>query len=104
MSILILLTLAIFQISIDFSWKKLHYYPIAIKCIWICNALNDSPNQVCIPNETEGLNIHVFNMIAGKNESKMLTKNTSSKCKCKFYGRKCSSYQKWNSSNCWCKC
>ena len=34
------------------------------------------------------LNIHVSNMITGKNESKILTKHVLCKCKCKFDGRK----------------
>ena len=34
------------------------------------------------PNKTEDLNIHVLNMITGKNESKILTKDISSECKC----------------------
>ena len=39
----------------------------------------------------QDLNIHVFNMMAEKNESKILTKDISCKCKCKFDGRKCKS-------------
>ena len=35
-------------------------------------------------------------MITLKNESKILTKNISRECKCKFDGRKCNSNQKWN--------
>ena len=37
--------------------------------------------NVCVPNKTEDLNIHVFNMITEKNESKFLTKDISCKCK-----------------------
>ena len=33
-----------------------------------------------------------FNMVTGKNASKNLTKDLSSKCKCKYVGRKCN----WN--------
>ena len=33
------------------------------------------------------LNIHVFSMITGKNESKILTKDTSCDCKCRFDGK-----------------
>ena len=33
-------------------------------------------------------------MIIGQNESKILTKDKSCKCKCKFDGRKCNSNQK----------
>ena len=39
-------------------------------------------------------------MITGINELKILTKHISSKCKCKFDGRKCNSNQKWNNNKC----
>ena len=45
--------------------QESHYYPFAVqldKCVGSCNALNDLPNRACID-----LNIHVFNMITGKN-------------------------------------
>ena len=35
-----------------------------------CNSLNDLSNKVCVPNEAEDLNLNVFNMITGMNESK----------------------------------
>ena len=61
-------------------------------------------NKVFVPNETEDLNLSVFNMITGINESKMLTKHISCECKCKFDGRKCNSDQKWNNDKCRSKC
>ena len=61
-------------------------------------------NKVCIQNKVEDLNITVFNMITGKNESKTLAKHISCECKCKFDGTKCNSNQWWNNSKCWCKC
>ena len=39
--------------------------------------LNDLSKKVCFPNKTEDLNIHVFNMMRGKNKSKMLAKDIS---------------------------
>ena len=33
------------------------------------------------------LNLNVFNLIVGINESKTLTKFISCKCKCRFYGK-----------------
>ena len=39
-------------------------------------------------------------MITGLNESKILTKHISCKCKCKFDGKKCNSNQKWNNDKC----
>ena len=50
--------------------------------------------KVCIPNKTEDLNLRVFNMIPGINESKTLLKHISCECKCKFDGRKSNSNQK----------
>ena len=40
----------------------------------MCGKFNDLSNRVCVPNKTEDLNVHVSNMITGKNESKILAK------------------------------
>ena len=40
-----------------------------------CIPFNDLPNEVCVPNKTECLNLSVFNMITGINKSKALTKH-----------------------------
>ena len=37
-------------------------------------------------------------------ESKILTKDISCKCKCRFDGKKCNSYQWWNKDKCLCEC
>ena len=79
--------------------QEFNYYPFAVKldrCVGSCNTLNDLSNKVCIPNETEDLNLSVFNMITGINESKTLTKHISCEFKCKLDGRKCNSDQLWN--------
>ena len=55
----------------DYS-QEFHYYSFAFKldeCVGSCNNLNDISNKVCAPNKTEDLNIHIFNIITGKNES-----------------------------------
>ena len=63
------------------------------KFIGSCNTLNDLSNKVCLPNKTEDLNLNVFNMITGINESKTLIKHLSCECKCKFDGTKFKSNQ-----------
>ena len=71
--------------------NNLRFYRLKVKsdrCVLSCNTINDLSNKVCVPNKTQYLNIHVFNLITEKNESKTLTKDTSCKCKCKFDGRK----------------
>ena len=66
--------------------QEFHYYPFAVKldrCTGSCNTLNDLSNKLCVPNKTEDLNLSLFNMITGINESKISTKHIS--CKCKKY-------------------
>ena len=46
-------------------------------CVESCNTLNDLSDKLCVPNKTKYLNIHVFNMITGKNGKKNLTKDIS---------------------------
>ena len=66
-----------------------------------CDSLNDLSNKVYIPNKKDDLNLNVFNTITRLNESKILIKHISCKCKYKFDGRKCNSNQKWNNNKCW---
>ena len=55
-----------------------------------CNTLADLSNRVCLPDKTADLNLNVFKIIKEINESNVLTKHISCKCKCKSDGRKCS--------------
>ena len=83
--------------------QEFHCYPFVVKLdrfIESCNTLNDLSNKVCVPNKIEDLNLSVFNMITGINESKTLTKPLSCTSKCKFDGRKCNSDQCWNNNKC----
>ena len=66
---------------------EFEYYPFSVKLdrfAGSCNTINDLSNQLCITNKTEDLNLSVFSMITGINESKILTKYISCKCKCRF--------------------
>ena len=86
--------------------QKIHLYPFVVKLdryVGSCSILNDFSNKVCVPKKTEDLNLTVFNMITGINESRTLAKLISCTCKCKFNGRKCNSAQSWNNDKCWCE-
>ena len=74
--------------------RELHYYPFAVnldRCAESCNTLDDPSSRVCARNETEDLNVHVFNMITGISVLKTLIKHISCKFKCKFDCKKCNS-------------
>ena len=76
--------------------QECHYYPFTVELdrfIGSSNTLNDLSNKVYVPNKTKDLNLSIFNMITGTNESKTLTKHMSCKCKCNFDGRSCSQEQ-----------
>ena len=71
--------------------QEFYYYPFSVKldrCVGRCNIINDLSNKVCVPKKTKYLNLSIFNMITGINESKTLTKHISCECKCKFDGEK----------------
>ena len=60
--------------------QELHCYPFLVyldRCARSYNTLDDLSNKVCVPNETEDLNLHVFNVIIGISESWTLTKHIS---------------------------
>ena len=60
--------------------QEFHYYSFTVKsdkCVGSCNTVKDLSNKLCVPNKTEDLNLNVFNMITGINESKTLTKHIS---------------------------
>ena len=68
------------------------------------NTLDELPNKVCVPNESENLKLNVFNKIAGISESKTITKHIPCKFIYKFKCRKCNLNQMWNNNKCWCEC
>ena len=75
--------------------QEFHYYPFVLKldlCVGSCNNLNDLSNKAYVSNKTEDLNLY-FNIISGKNESKILPKDISCEYKYKFDGIKCNSNQ-----------
>ena len=87
--------------------RGLCYYPCVInldRCVGSCDIHTDLSNNVFVPNETEDLNISIFNMITGINLSKTLAKHRSCEYKCEFGDRKYGSNQKWNNDKCWCEC
>ena len=51
--------------------QSLDYYPFVVK-INTCNGSNYFSNRRCVANKAENINLHFFNMITGKNESKTI--------------------------------
>ena len=67
--------------------QEFHYYPFSVKldrCVGSCNTINDLSNKLCVPSKTEDLDLSLFNIVTGINESKTLTKHISCECKSRF--------------------
>ena len=76
------------------------YYPVVVnidRCVGSCNTFDDLSLEYVFQMKQKFLNLHVFDMITGIHE-KILTKQISCKCECKFDSKKCNSNQKWNAS------
>ena len=87
--------------------QEFHYYQFVVKldrCVGGWNTLNGLSDKVCVPDKTLDLNLSMFNMIAGINESKTLTMHISCECKCTFDGTKCNSNQWRNNEKFQCEC
>ena len=88
-------------------YQGLRYYLFAVnlnRYIRSSNNHSDLSNRKSVSNETEDLNLNVFNMISKINESKTLAKHISYKCECKFSESKCNLHEKWNKDKCRSKC
>ena len=74
---------------IDLNPLELEYHPLMItlnKYIGKCNVF--SP-KICVPKETNDINIKGFNMITNRNEAKTMAKHLSCDCKCRFNSTTC---------------
>ena len=49
-------------------------------CDGICNTIDDPFGRICFPNNSEDMNLKVFNMIKAINESKTLAKQILYEC------------------------
>ena len=89
---------------IDMNPVEVKYYPFMIslnKCTRICNVL--SP-KICVPKETNDINVEAFNMITNKDEAKAMAEHISCDRKCKFNSTICNSKQKRNKKTYQCEC
>ena len=67
------------------------------KCNGSCNILGYLSDILSVPNKTKDVNVEVFYMITGFNESKSLIKHISCKRRYRVDGKKYNSKQIWNS-------
>ena len=74
--------------------QGLCHYPFIIsldRCDGSFNTIGQISGRIRVPNETEDVNLKVFNMIKRTDKLKTLTKHILCNCGCQFDGRKCDS-------------
>ena len=90
---------------IDLNLNEIHYYPFMVSLDRFggrCDTVEDPFGRIYIPSEVEDVNLKVFNIIKGMDESKTLVKHISCECRCEVDGRKCNSKQEWNNDKFHC--
>ena len=61
------------------------FYPFSIKmnkCSGNCNSINNSYAKTCVPDIIKNLNIKVFNLMPGTNETRFIKWHEKCKCEC----------------------
>ena len=83
------------------------FYPFSIKtskCSGSCNNINNPLAKLCVPDVVKNLNVKVFNLVSGTNETRRIEWHETCKCKCKFEHSVCNNKQRWNDDKCRCEC
>ena len=101
---------------IDLNPVDLKYYPFMISLITFNGSCNVLSPKKCVPKETKGINVKVFNLITNENIAKAMRDHNSRDCKCKFsstiviqikngiikqVNNKCKNYCSWKKGYSW---
>ena len=63
-------------------------------CSGSCNTINDSYAWVCVSNKVKNMNVEVYNLMSGVNETRFIVQHESCECKCVLNKSVCNSKQK----------
>ena len=68
------------------------------------NSIDDPYARVCVPKKAKNLNLKVFNLMSGVNETTYLVQHELCEYKCGLNKNKYISKPKWNHNECKCGC
>ena len=60
--------------------------------------------QNCVPDVVKNLNVKVFNIVSGTNETRRIERNEMCKSECRFNSSVCDDKQRWNDDKYRCEC
>ena len=67
-----------------------------------CNNINNPCAKLCVPHVVKNLNIKVFNLTSGTNETRCIEWHETCKCECRFNSSVFNNKQRWNDDKCRC--
>ena len=83
------------------------FFPFSIKtnkCSGTCSNINNPCAKLCVPDVVKHLNVKVFNVGPGTNETIHIEWQKTCKGKCIFNSSVCNNKQRWNDDKCRCEC
>ena len=92
---------------LDISSNKTLFYPFTVSvnnCSESCNSTDDPYVRICVTNIVKHMNVKVFNLISGINETRSLVQHELCKIICTLNQILSNSNKKWNHGGCRCDC
>ena len=83
------------------------FYPFSIKvnkCSGNCNNINDPYIRIWVPDTVKNLNVKIFNLMSGTNETRSIKWHETCKCICRLNKIICNNKQRWNEGKFKCEC
>ena len=72
------------------------FFPYSVKtsiCSGSCNNINNPLTKLCVPDFVKNLNVKLFNLVSGTNETRHIEWHETCKCKCRFKSSVCNKKQ-----------
>ena len=82
---------------VNIKYEETLFYPFTVsfdKSGGSCNTIYDPYTRVCVPNKVKNMNVKVFNLMSGVDETKFSVQHESCEYKCVLNGSLCNTNQK----------
>ena len=92
---------------VDINCNSPIFYSSSIKtskCSSNCNNINNPYGKTCLPDVIKDLNVKLFNLMSGTNETRFIEWHETCKCKFRLDAVVCNNKQRWNKNKCKCEC
>ena len=74
-----------------------------VNVVVVITNINDPYAKMCVPDVVKNLNVKVFNLMSGTNETRHIKRHETCKCKYRLDESVCNNKQSWNDDKCRCE-